>query len=60
MKLPVDIVLTSEIEKVITFCPRLDTTGTDEIKNCKQFCPLSTICAEYWMGAGNGEDLRKS
>lgn len=45
MKLPVDITLTSEIEKVITFCRAIDF---EETEGCERFCPLSTVCEKYW------------
>ncbi len=49
MEFPASIELTSEIEKIITLCPHL---MTEQINAgiCKEFCPLSVLCEEYWNG----------
>ncbi len=49
MEFPTNIEFTSEIEKIVTLCPRL---VTDQINAevCKKFCPLSVVCEKYWSG----------
>lgn len=45
---PKRIEITSQIEEIITFCPRLSDDPDDE-KFCRH-CVLCGPCVEYWTG----------
>lgn len=49
MRYPKRIIITSQIEEIITFCPRLSNDEDDE-EFCKRHCVLCGPCIEYWTG----------
>lgn len=51
MEYPKEIKLTSQIEEIITFCPRL-VTDPDDSTMCKRYCPLAKVCEKYWGEEG--------
>lgn len=49
------IIITDEIEKVLTNCPYRSTENPED---CENHCPLIGVCMEYWTGddSANRED----